>query len=137
MRGTGAIRTPRLHISERDAGTPPLHAFVGTSPPRFADAAEQECALLFDYHGIPWDYEPHTFPLRLAEDGTVLEAFTPDFYLPEQELYLEVTTMKQSLVTKKNRKLRRLRELHPELRVKLFYRRDIDALAQKYELDAA
>ena len=82
-------------------------------------------------------YEPHTFPLEVDADGKVLEAFTPDFYLPEQNLYLEITTMKQSLVTKKNRKMRRLRELHPEIRVKLFYRRDIDALAQKYELGAA
>jgi hypothetical protein len=114
-----------------------FHAFVGTRPPKFADAAERECALLFDYHGIPWEYEPRTFPLEVADDGTVLEAFTPDFYLPDQDLYLEVTTMKQSLVTKKNRKMRRLRELHPGIRVKLFYRRDVDALVQKYDLDAA
>ncbi len=64
----------------------------------------------------------------------MLEAFTPDFYLPDQDLYLEITTMKQSLVTKKNRKMRRLRELHPQLRIKLFYKRDIEALAAKYEL---
>ncbi len=114
-----------------------FHAFVGSSPPRFAGPAERECAMLFDYHGIAWEYEPRTFPLEVAEDGTVLVAFTPDFYLPEQDLYLEITTMKQSLVTKKNRKLRRLRELHPEIRVKLFYRRDIEALSQKYELGAA
>ena len=68
---------------------------------------------LFDYHGVAWEYEPHTFPLEVNPDGGVLEAFTPDFYLPEQDLYVEVTTMKQSLVTKKNRKVRRLRELLP------------------------
>ncbi len=67
----------------------------------------------------------------------MLEAFTPDFYLPEQDLYLEITTMKQSLVTKKNRKMRRLRELYPDVRIKLFYSRDIEALAEKYELDEA
>ena len=66
-----------------------------------------------------------------------MEAFTPDFYLPEQELYLEITTMKQSLVTKKNRKVRRLRELHPDIRVKLFCKRDVEALAEKYELGEA
>ena len=75
--------------------------------------------------------------LEAGPDGRCCEAFTPDFYLPEQDLYLEVTTMKQSLVTKKNRKMRRLRELHPEIRIKLFYRRDIEALAQKYELAPA
>ncbi len=114
-----------------------FHAFVGHMPPRFANDAERECALIFDFHGIPWAYEPRTFALELADDGSVVEAFTPDFYLPEQDLYLEITTMKQSLVTKKNRKLRRMRELHPEIRVKLFYKRDVEALAHKYELGAA
>jgi hypoxanthine phosphoribosyltransferase len=64
----------------------------------------------------------------------VLEAFTPDFYLPEQDLYVEVTTMKQSLVTKKNRKVRRLRELYPDVRIRILYRRDIDALADRHGL---
>jgi hypothetical protein len=116
---------------------PRYQAFRGTQPPAFANEAERECAAILDFHGIPWDYEPTTFPLELAADGTVLEAFTPDFYLPDQELYLEITTMKQSLVTKKNRKVRRLRELYPDVRVKLFYRRDVEALAMKYELDMA
>ena len=114
-----------------------FHAFVGAKPPRFANEAERECAQILDFHGIPWDYEPRTFALELDDEGTVVEAFTPDFYLPDQGLYLEITTMKQSLVTKKNRKMRRLRELHPEIKVKLFYKRDIEALAHKYELDIA
>jgi len=105
--------------------------------PRFQNDAERECARLFDYHGVAWEYEPHTFPLEVCPEGRVLEAFTPDFYLPEQDLYVEVTTMKQSLVTKKNRKMRRLRELRPEIRVKLFYKRDVEALAEKYELGEA
>jgi hypoxanthine phosphoribosyltransferase len=67
----------------------------------------------------------------------VLEAFTPDFYLPEQDLYIEITVMKQSLVTRKNRKLRKLRELHPDVKVKLFYKRDIERLAQRYGLKLA
>ena len=116
---------------------PQYQAFRGSEPPVFANDAERDCAAILDFHGIPWEYEPTTFPLETAPDGTVLEAFTPDFYLPEQDLYVEITTMKQSLVTKKNRKMRRLRELHPDVRIKLFYRRDIEALAMKYELDEA
>ena len=65
------------------------------------------------------------------------EAFTPDFYLPEQDLYVEVTVMKQALVTRKNRKLRKLRERYPDVRIKLFYRRDIERLAQRFRLDLA
>ncbi len=119
-------------------GDPPHYqAFQGTRPPEFANEAERECALIFDFHGIPWEYEPHTFVLEEDEKGNIVEAFTPDFFLPEQGLYLEITTMKQSLVTKKNRKVRRLRELRPDIRIKLFYKRDVEALAEKYELDAA
>jgi hypothetical protein len=67
----------------------------------------------------------------------VTEAFTPDFYLPEQNLFLEITVMKQRLVTRKNRKLRKLRERYPEVQAKLFYKRDIERLAQRYRLDLA
>ena len=75
--------------------------------------------------------------LERDSDGRVVEAFTPDFYLPEQNLYLELTVMKQSLVTRKNRKLRKLRERYPDVNAKLFYRRDIERLAQRYRLDLA
>ena len=92
---------------------------------------------MLDYYGIPWDYEPRTFVLERDETGRVTRAFTPDFYLPEQDLYVEVTVMKQSLVTRKNRKLRELQRLHPEINVKLFYRRDLERLAQRYRLTLA
>jgi hypothetical protein len=105
--------------------------------PRFANDAERECARLLDFYGVPWKYEPRTFALEEAEDGRITEAFTPDFYLPEQDLYVEVTVMKQALVTRKNRKLRKLRERYPDVRIKLFYRRDIERLAQKFKLDLA
>jgi hypoxanthine phosphoribosyltransferase len=116
---------------------PDFQAYLGSEPPRFANEAELECAKVLDYYGVPWDYEPRTFVLERDGEGRVIEAFTPDFYLPEQDLYLEITVMKQSLVTRKNRKLRKLRQMHPEIRVKLFYKRDIERLAQRYQLDLA
>lgn len=117
--------------------TPDFQAYCGREKPRFQNDVEIECAKLLDYYRVPWDYEPRTFVLEQAEDGTVIEAFKPDFYLPEQDLYLEVTVMKQSLVTRKNRKLRKLRELYPDVKVKLFYKRDIQRLAERYRLDLA
>jgi hypothetical protein len=102
---------------------------------QFANEAEVECARLLDYHGIRWEYEPRSFPLETDEEGRVVEAFTPDFFLPEQELYLEVTVMKQSLVTRKNRKIRKFRERYPDIKVKLFTRRDFERLGQKYGLN--
>ncbi len=117
--------------------TPVFQAYLGEEPPRFANEAELECAKVLDYYRVPWKYEPRTFVLEQDEDGRVLEAFTPDFYLPEQDLYVEITVMKQSLVTRKNRKLRKLRRLYPDVRVKLFYKRDIERLAQRYGLKLA
>jgi len=123
--------------SEMLVETPDFQAYVGVGQPRFANQAELECAKILDFHGVPWDYEPRTFVLERDEDGQVVEAFTPDFYLPEQDLYIEVTVMKQSLVTRKNRKLRKLRQQYPEVKIKLFYRRDIERLAQRYRLELA
>ena len=116
---------------------PDFQAYCGRGEPRFANDVELECAKLLDYYRVPWDYEPTTFVLERAADGTVVEAFKPDFYLPEQGLYLELTVMKQSLVTRKNRKLRKLRQQYPEIRIKLFYKRDIQRLAERYRLDLA
>ena len=105
--------------------------------PSFAHASEAEMARILDFYAVRWEYEPTTFVLEQDENGRVIEAFKPDFYLPEQNLYVEVTVMKQSLVTRKNRKLRKLRERYPDVRVKLFYKRDIERLAQRYRLDLA
>ena len=117
--------------------TPDFQAFRGEGQPRFANRAELECAKLLDYYGVPWDYEPRTFVLETDDDGRVTEAFTPDFYLPEQDLYLEVTVMKQPLVTRKNRKLRKLRERYPGVTAKLFYKRDFERLATRLRVDLA
>ena len=87
---------------------------------------------ILDFYAVRWEYEPHTFPILWNLDGDVVESFSPDFYLPDLDLYLEMTTLRQKLVRKKNRKLRRLRELYPELNVKLFYARDFRALMLKY-----
>jgi hypothetical protein len=114
-----------------------FQAYRGETPPRFQNEAELEYAKILDYYGVPWLYEPRTFVLEQDEEGKVVEAFTPDFYLPEQDLYLEVTVMKQSLVTRKNRKLRKLRQLYPEVRIKLFYERDFERLAARYGLKKA
>ncbi len=98
----------------------------------FAHSSEEEFAHFLDFYQIEWHYEPTCFPLRRDDFGRVTESVTPDFYLPQFDLYVELTTMKQSLVTRKNRKLRRLRELYPEINVKIFYGRDYKGLAFKF-----
>jgi hypoxanthine phosphoribosyltransferase len=104
---------------------PPVQSEV-----RFANESERRLAELFDSIGAPWLYEPVEFVLHWHEDGRARSAFRPDFYLPDNDLFVELTTMKQQLVTQKNRKLRRLRELHPEINATIFYRRDFLRLAE-------
>jgi len=99
--------------------------------PLFAHPSEREFARILDFYRIAWQYEPRSFILH-EQDGQVSEMFTPDFYLPDLDLYLELTTMRQRLVTKKNRKLRRLQELYPEINIRLLYKRDVYELLAKY-----
>ncbi len=97
----------------------------------FAHPSEEDFARLLDFYQIEWVYEPRSFLLEW-EGERVTEMFTPDFYLPALDLYIEMTTMKPGLTTVKNRKIRRLRELYPETKIKLLARRDYDRLLAKY-----
>ena len=102
---------------------------------RFAHNSERQFAKLLDFYGIAWEYEPRTFVLECDREGNPVQAFSPDFYLPAYDLFIEITTLNQKLVTKKNRKVRRLRELYPDVKVKIFYQRDYQALLVKYGLE--
>lgn len=105
------------------------------SLPEFAHPAEEVFAKILDFYGIQWEYEPRTFPIDWDKAGSVTEAFTPDFYLPDQDLYIELTTLRPKLSTHKNRKLRRMQELYPDVRIKLFKRREMRKLMVKYGLE--
>ena len=100
----------------------------------FAHRSERQFAQLLDFYQIEWQYEPKSFDLEWDKDGNVIKRFTPDFYLPAYDLYIEITTLNQKLVTKKNRKVRRLRELYPDINCKIFYQRDYLSLVTKYGL---
>lgn len=104
------------------------------SPSEFSHPAEEIFARILDFYGIQWDYEPRTFPLEWDEDGNVIEAFAPDFYLPEQDLYVELTTIRPKLATFKNRKMRRMKELYPDINIKLYKRREMRDLMVKFGL---
>jgi hypothetical protein len=102
---------------------------------RFAHNSERQFAKLLDFYNISWDYEPRTFTLEWDRDGRPAQAFAPDFYLPAYDLYIEITTLNQNLVTKKNRKARRLREQYPDVTIKVLYQRDYLHLLVKYGLE--
>jgi hypoxanthine phosphoribosyltransferase len=102
---------------------------------RFAHNSERQFAKLLDFYGVAWEYEPRTFVLEWDRQGRPVQAFSPDFYLPAYDLYIEITTLNQKLVSKKNRKVRRLTELYPDVRIKVLYQRDYLNLLVKYGLE--
>lgn len=103
---------------------------------RFAHPSEKLFAELLDFYEVRWEYEPVEFVLAWRPDGTKLKGFRPDFYLPEHGIFFELTTLRQDLVTAKNRKVRRLQELYPDVAVRILYRRDIAGLVDKYGLQS-
>ena len=106
-----------------------------TSNAHFMHPSEADFARILDYYNISWEYEPRTFPLAWDELGRVTEAFAPDFYLPEQNLYVELTTQRQKLVWRKNKKARRLRELYPDVHVKIVYNKDFRHLIESFGIE--
>ena len=128
--------TPDAMASAIVAVAPPesQRALVAVHPEgaKFVHPSEEVFANLLDFYRVPWEYEPRSFPLQWDKDGNVIEAFTPDFYLPEFDLYLEITTMKQALVTKKNRKVKLLKAIYPHINIQIFYQKDFQDLFEKY-----
>jgi hypothetical protein len=102
--------------------------------PSFAHPSEKDFVKVLDFYRIKWEYEPRSFPIEWNKEGRVIEEFTPDFYLPELDTYIELTTLKQKLVTKKNRKVRRLKELYPNVNIKIFYGRDYKRLLHRFSI---
>ena len=101
----------------------------------FAHESERQFARLLDFYDLEWEYEPREFPIEFDHAGAPTKSFRPDFFLPGEDLFIEITTMNQKLVTKKNRKIRQLAELYPDVRCKIFYQRDYLNFVVKYGLD--
>ena len=121
----------RLELAKHGI-VPPDRVAPARAP--FSHPSEGIFANLLDFYRIDWEYEPRSFPIQWDKDGRVLEAFTPDFYLPEFDLYVELTTMKQALVTKKNRKIKLLQQMYPSVNIRVFYQKDIQNLIFKHGL---
>lgn len=101
--------------------------------PQFKNKSEEEFARILDMYQIDWVYEPRTFPIEWDSEGNVTLAFSPDFYLPRFDTYLELTTMSQKYVTLKNKKAKRLQELYPGVHVKIVYRKDFQSLIERFQ----
>jgi len=106
--------------------TPFANPVVSRDEIQFSHPSEQELANILDFYDMAWRYEPMSFPLQWDEDGNILEAFSPDFYLVDQDLYIELTTLRPKLMRIKHRKLRRIQALYPEINIRLWNRRDFE-----------
>ncbi len=99
----------------------------------FKTEAEAEFAKILDMYQLDWKYEPKTFPIEWDAEGNVTMAFSPDFYLTQFDMYIELTTMNQKYVTQKNKKAKKLRELYPGVNVKVVYKKDFNTLIERFK----
>ena len=102
---------------------------------KFMHPSEEEFAHMLDFYRLRWEYEPRTFLLEWDSEGNVVEAFSPDFFLPDQDLYIELTTQKPRQAWKKNRKVRRMKELYPDVNVRLIDKKGFESLLKKHSID--
>lgn len=120
----------KLAASNKNSGTIDHQ----TRSTNFKNETEEEFARILSMYNIEWIYEPKTFPVEWDAEGNVTMAISPDFYLPRFNLYLELTTMDQRYVTKKNKKMRLVRELYPGTNIRIVYKKDFNELVDRLKL---
>ena len=125
------VKMPEV-INNVNKNNTPISNIINADEIVFANESEKEFARILDFYKIKWQYEPKTFPLEFDDEGIAVLSFSPDFYLTDLDLFIELTTLNQNLVTKKNKKIRKLKELYPYINIKLFYKKDYDSLLFKF-----
>ena len=115
---------------------PDFQAYCGEGLPRFANDAELECAKLLDYHSVPWDMNPGRSS-RGGRERTGRRGLHSGL-LPSRTGALCRGHRDEAVARDPQEpQLRKLRERYPDVKIKLFYKRDIERLAQRYHLDLA
>jgi len=101
-------------------------------PPQLKNPSEMEFARILDMYHIDWQYEPKTFPIEWDAEGNISLAFSPDFYLPRFDTYIELTTMNQKYITRKNKKMKKLKELYPDINIRIVNKKDFNTLIDRF-----
>jgi len=126
------------HLSEikKAAAVNPIYPDYNedTKPHSFKHPSEEEFSKILDMYNIRWEYEPRTFPIEWDAEGNIKKAFSPDFYLPDFDTYIEITTMEQKYVTEKNKKVRLLKELYPGTNINIVFKNDFYTLLKRFGL---
>ena len=126
--------TPKVRDNVNKANKPDS-LFINAEKIKFAHESEKEFARILDFYRIRWEYEPKTFLLEWDSEGSVIEAFSPDFFLPDQNLYVELTTQKPRQAWKKSRKIRRMKELYPDINIRLIDKKGFESLLRKHSIE--
>lgn len=100
----------------------------------FKHPSEEEFARILDMHQLEWEYEPRTFPIKWDAEGNVILAFSPDFYLPSFDTYIELTTMDQRYVAQKKKKVQLLKKLYPGTNISIVFKKDYNTLVKRFGL---
>ncbi len=117
-----------------EAETADTEAVMNIEERSFKNPSEIEFAKILDMYHIEWTYEPKTFPIEWDAEGNVTLAFSPDFYLPQFDTYIELTTMNQRYVTEKNRKVKKIQALYPGTNIRIVYKKDFQSLVERFNL---
>jgi len=105
---------------------------ITTQSSNFAHPSEKTFSAFLSLYGHKWEYEPIEFALAWNENGQPIRGFRPDFYLPELNVFIELTVLEQRLVTKKNAKIRAFRALYPEVELLVVYQKDFNDIVLKH-----
>lgn len=126
----------RLAEVKKNAAAQPVisETLQEKKPVSFKHQSEEEFAKILDMYNIGWEYEPRTFPIEWDAEGNITKAFSPDFYLPNFDTYIEITTMEQKYVSEKKKKVRRLKELYPGTNINIVFKDDFYSLLKRFGL---
>ncbi len=119
-------------IEKKEISKVQLEQIPLPTKPNFANKSEEEFAKILSFYQIRWEYEPRTFPLEWDSEGNIIESFTPDFYLPDFDIYIELTLQKPRVMREKLKKIKKLKELYPNIKIKLFYGKEYEKLLAKF-----
>lgn len=107
---------------------------IGNKPTIFKHPSEEDFAKILNMYGLEWEYEPRTFPIKWDTEGNVILAFSPDFYLPKFDTFIELTTMNQKYVSEKKKKVELLKKLYPGTNINIVFKNDFNSLIKRFSL---
>jgi len=91
----------------------------------FRSSWEANVARYFNFVGIKWEFESKTFWFENIKRGN--RSYTPDFYLPEEDRYVEVKGwMDKSSKTK----LKRMAKYYPNIKIEIIAKDEYKAIAK-------